>query len=60
VRTRHRGAMVPALVVPDAGDPTRATVHLHERQARTSPGQACVAYDQGMQWCLGGGWVADA
>ncbi len=58
VRTRHRGAMVPALVIPDAQREDAATVQLREPQPRTSPGQACVAYDQGMQWCLGGGWVA--
>jgi tRNA-specific 2-thiouridylase len=60
VRTRHRGALLPALVVPAGDGSSRAVVRFHTAQARASTGQACVAYDPRGELCLGGGWVAAA
>lgn len=61
VRLRHRGSLVPATIVPREGlgpeGKPNATVRFAEPQPRTSPGQACVAYDEAGEWCLGGGWV---
>jgi tRNA-specific 2-thiouridylase len=56
VRTRHRGRMSPATILPADGG--RAVVRFHAPQQRASPGQACVAYDLSQEWCLGGGWIA--
>ncbi len=64
VRTRHRGRVVPALVLPRPGSGPgglpNATVRFAEPQARTNAGQACVAYDDREELCLGGGWIAPA
>lgn len=62
VRTRHRGKPVPARIVmrPGVGPGglPNATVHFVEPQPRTNAGQACVAYDEREELCLGGGWIA--
>ena len=54
VRLRHHGTPVPATIFPTE---TGARVHLHQPQQRTGAGQACVAYDDAGEWCLGGGWI---
>lgn len=58
VRTRHRGELLPALVVPANDGSRRATVRFRTPQTRTNAGQACVAYDPRGELCLGGGWIA--
>lgn len=62
VRTRHRGKPVPARIVSrpgvGPGGLPNATVHFAEPQPRTNAGQACVAYDEREELCLGGGWIA--
>ncbi len=55
VRLRHRMVPVPALIVPVADG---AEVRFAEPQTRPSAGQACVAYDDELELCLGGGWIA--
>ena len=55
VRLRHRMAPVPALIVPL--DDGAAEVRFAEPQVRPSAGQACVAYDEVVELCLGGGWI---
>lgn len=55
VRLRHRGQPLPARIWAE-GDAAR--VRFATPQARSSPGQACVAYDLSDEWCLGGGWVS--
>ena len=62
VRTRYRGApiaatIVAADVVGREGKPG-ATVRFAEPAQRPAAGQACVAYDERDELCLGGGWVA--
>ncbi len=61
VRMRHRGRFLSALILPRAGNgPTglgNATLRFAEPQQRTNIGQACVAYDDRGELCLGGGWV---
>ena len=61
VRTRHRARLVPAMITPRLGvGPTglpNAVVRFAEPQPRTNAGQACVAYDEKEDLCLGGGWV---
>jgi tRNA-specific 2-thiouridylase len=54
VRTRHRGTLAPATIVPRDGG---ALVRFAEPQVRTNAGQACVAYSLDGEYCLGGGWV---
>jgi tRNA-specific 2-thiouridylase len=62
VRTRYRAVPVPATIVPRAGagreGKPNATVRFHQPQPRASAGQACVAYDERDELCLGGGWIA--
>jgi tRNA-uridine 2-sulfurtransferase len=64
VRMRHRGRIVPARIVVRAGNGPgglpNATVHFAEPQQRINAGQACVAYDDREDLCLGGGWIAHA
>jgi tRNA-specific 2-thiouridylase len=55
VRARHRAPLVAATILPRAGG---ATVRYAEPQLRVSAGQACVAYDDRGDYCLGGGWIA--
>jgi tRNA-uridine 2-sulfurtransferase len=55
VRLRHRMVPVPALITPTADG--LAEVTFAEPQIRPSAGQACVAYDERGEWCLGGGWI---
>ncbi len=57
VRLRHRGTPVPARILPDANDPRAASVTFPTPVQRTATGQACVAYDDADEHCLGGGWV---
>lgn len=57
VRLRHRGTPVPAVIQPDPALEGGARVVLAEPQVRPSPGQACVAYDEPLALCLGGGWI---
>jgi len=52
VRTRHRGALLPARISADG-----AWVEFLSPRPRTAPGQAVVVYDQQGVLCLGGGWV---
>jgi tRNA-specific 2-thiouridylase len=56
VRTRHRGALTPARIT--GSDDGSATVHFATPQQRPAAGQACVAYDETGDLCLGGGWIA--
>lgn len=56
VRPRHRARPVPARIVADAAGGAR--VHWDTPQPRSSPGQACVAYDLADEYCLGGGWFS--
>jgi tRNA-specific 2-thiouridylase len=55
VRLRHRMAPVPAVIVPLADG--AAEVRFTEPQIRPNAGQACVAYDDHVEYCLGGGWI---
>ena len=61
VRLRHRGEPVPALIVPRPGigreGNPNALVRFARPQPRPSAGQACVAYDDAIEHCLGGGWI---
>ncbi len=61
VRLRHRMAPVPATVFarPGCGPEGKpnATVRFAQPQVRANAGQACVAYDDQLELCLGGGWV---
>ncbi|OYW84169.1 tRNA 2-thiouridine(34) synthase MnmA, partial [Candidatus Saccharibacteria bacterium 32-49-10] len=52
VRTRHRGALVPAVF---GRGPEGAVVILDEPERAVSPGQSVVIYQEGE--CLGGGIV---
>lgn len=56
VRARHRAPAVPATILP--ADDGGALVRWAEPQPRVNAGQACVAYDASLEWCLGGGWFA--
>jgi len=60
VRNRHRARPVPALIeaIELADGSPGARVRYQERVLRPSPGQACVAYDEELRICLGGGWFA--
>jgi tRNA-uridine 2-sulfurtransferase len=62
IRTRHRGKLVPAHIIPRPGvGPTglpNATVRYQSPQMRTNVGQACVTYDEKEDLCLGGGWIS--
>ena len=58
MRNRHRAQPVPATLLPTVladGQPA-VQVRYHQPVARPSPGQAGVAYDPELRWCLGGGW----
>jgi tRNA-specific 2-thiouridylase len=55
VRARYRAAPAPATILPDAGG---ARVRFHDPHERPNRGQACVAYDQRDELCLGGGWIS--
>ena len=55
VRNRHHGVPIPATVVPSESG---AIVRYHKEVMRPSPGQACVAYDDDVALCLGGGFFA--
>jgi tRNA-specific 2-thiouridylase len=56
VRPRYRSPPLPAVILP--GDDARsAVVRFSSPQARANAGQACVAYDDRDELCLGGGWV---
>ncbi|MBA2480991.1 MAG: tRNA 2-thiouridine(34) synthase MnmA [Planctomycetes bacterium] len=61
VRMRHRMTPVVAVIhpVPRSGtsDASRAIVRFAQPQVRASVGQACVAYDDREDLCLGGGWI---
>ena len=54
VRNRYRSRAVAACIFPmeNAG----ARVVYDEPQSKPSAGQACVAYDDNEELCLGGGW----
>lgn len=56
VRPRYHARPVAATVLP--ADDGGALVRYAEPQPRVSAGQACVAYDETDEWCLGGGWFA--
>lgn len=58
VRNRHRGPAVPATIVPCdlPGGGTGARVVYERPVERPAPGQAAVAYDRELRYCLGGGW----
>ena len=56
VRPRHRAKPVAATIVPIDGG---AEVRWAQPQPLVNPGQACVAYDQRDDYCLGGGWFTD-
>jgi tRNA-uridine 2-sulfurtransferase len=64
VRTRHRGSLLEATILPRLGTgpegKPNATLRFAQQQPRASAGQACVAYDEREEWCLGGGWVDTA
>jgi tRNA-specific 2-thiouridylase len=55
IRVRHRMVPVPAVVRPHAEGGYEVT--FAEPQVRPSAGQACVAYDEPLAFCLGGGWI---
>lgn len=55
VRTRYRGAPAPATIMPEEDG---ARVRFHAPHERPSRGQACVAYDERDELCLGGGWIS--
>lgn len=57
VQVRYRHRAIPAVVTPDAQDPTLARVTLHDAEAGISPGQAAVFYDG--DEVVGGGWIAE-
>jgi tRNA-specific 2-thiouridylase len=58
VRPRYRAQPVGATIVPDpSGVPGDAIVRFHEPCQKPSRGQACVAYDERDELCLGGGWI---
>ena len=61
VRLRHRGVPVPAIIVSRPGlgreGKPNAVVRFATPQQRPSAGQACVAYDDAIEHCLGGGWI---
>ena len=54
VRNRYRSRAVPATIFPLENDGAR--VVYDEPQSKPSAGQACVAYDEDEELCLGGGW----
>lgn len=62
VRLRYRGQPVAAVITPQPGTGPQgkpnALARFIEPQARSSKGQACVAYDEQDDLCLGGGWIA--
>ncbi len=55
VRPRYRATPVRALVLAREDG---TLVRYAEPQQRVNAGQACVAYDQRDEYCLGGGWYA--
>lgn len=57
VRLRHRMQPVPAVITAHADG---ARVRFAEPLTRPNAGQACVAYDDALEHCLGGGWVVSA
>lgn len=61
VRTRYRAKPVAATIVARGGvgreGKPNAVVRFAEPQPRAAAGQACVAYDERDDLCLGGGWI---
>ena len=62
VRLRHRGTPVAARITSRPGTGPgglpNARVEFAEPQPRAANGQACVAYDDTVTWCWGGGWIS--
>jgi len=62
VRVRHRATPVDATILPAPGvgreGKPNALLRYATPQPRISVGQACVAYDERDDLCLGGGWFA--
>ena len=62
VRPRYRSPALAATILPAPGlgreGKPNATVRFAEPVMRPSAGQACVAYDDRDELCLGGGWIA--
>ncbi len=57
VRLRHHGKLLPATIHAGGVVAGSAVVRFHEPQLRANAGQACVAYDDRDDLCLGGGWI---
>ena len=57
VRNRHHGRPIPA-TIHDLGN-GYARVDYDQSVMLNSPGQAAVAYDDQLKYCLGGGWFCD-
>ena len=58
VRNRHHGRPIGA-TIHDLGN-GNARIDYDQPITLPSPGQAAVAYDQDLRYCLGGGWFSDS